>query len=393
MKLRALDALRGLAALYVVVFHAVGLLWAGASEDAVSPVVWVVRNVFGHGQQAVLLFFVISGFCIHYRQAQTGATSVQLVRFAWRRFRRLYPPLLLALTATALFDWFGHQFNTSVYEGASTYRIINAWVISSYSPETLIGNLLFQARLMVPAFGTDGPLWSLAFEFWFYALYPLTLLLFRQLGVRTTLVAIAAISGTAQLTLGVLLGSGWDAGDFIVGPLNVLFDWPVWIAGAAIAEGYARGLQPAMLKGPRLVLVLGLGVVVSNSPVGSYSDLGRASLLALGVAYLMFRHRSSVGRLPLFVSVALRRLGDISYSLYLLHFPFFVLLAAWWTATRSALPEGLELTLVGVGSALVLGWIGWYAVERHCVPGRGVARPAPSATRVQLRGLATPSEG
>src|SRR5207302_10791525 len=49
-------------------------------------------------------------------------------------------------------------------------------------------------RSAVPAFGTNGPLWSLAFEFWFYALYPLLLLLSVRFGTRRTMGIVLAVS-------------------------------------------------------------------------------------------------------------------------------------------------------------------------------------------------------
>ena len=46
---------------------------------------------------------------------------------------------------------------------------------------TLFGGLLFQSSLASPSFGTNGPLWSLSFEFWFYALYPVLLVVSGRL--------------------------------------------------------------------------------------------------------------------------------------------------------------------------------------------------------------------
>jgi peptidoglycan/LPS O-acetylase OafA/YrhL len=76
-----LDALRGLAALFVVLHHAYGLLWSlapidGAAFGAATPA-WALTltNPLRFGRLAVMLFFILSGFCIHYRQA------VQLARW------------------------------------------------------------------------------------------------------------------------------------------------------------------------------------------------------------------------------------------------------------------------------------------------------------------------
>jgi peptidoglycan/LPS O-acetylase OafA/YrhL len=78
MDLRVLDVLRGFAALYVMIGHAVWLLWVGyhpylatGGHRALAYASELTR--FGH--QAVLLFFLLSGFCIHYRQARKRALT------------------------------------------------------------------------------------------------------------------------------------------------------------------------------------------------------------------------------------------------------------------------------------------------------------------------------
>src|SRR5689334_3978733 len=96
--LPVLDALRGLAAGYVVICHASALLWIGAfpaTRDGVAAQVY--HKLVDYSPVAVILFFVISGFCIHYRQAQRLASGEQSARqmslrdicsFVQRRFRR-----------------------------------------------------------------------------------------------------------------------------------------------------------------------------------------------------------------------------------------------------------------------------------------------------------------
>jgi peptidoglycan/LPS O-acetylase OafA/YrhL len=172
--------LRGLAALYVMLGHARWLLWASQHEYAASApskvgsVLAVLSASLTFGHQAVLLFFLISGFCIHYRQARSLATSgdgrMNLKSYAWRRLRRLYPPLLLALALTALFDSLGASLNPAYYAGQTAYPSINdAAVAGSRTLTTLFGGLLFQSSLATPSFGTNGPLWSLSYELWFSA--------------------------------------------------------------------------------------------------------------------------------------------------------------------------------------------------------------------------------
>src|SRR5260370_41475594 len=104
--LRFLDGLRGLAAFYVMAGHARMFLWEGYFEGYVKhPELYSVPGkflayfllLFSFGRQAVLLFFVLSGFLIHLRYAHALKVDSNETHFGWRAYivrlaRRLYPP-------------------------------------------------------------------------------------------------------------------------------------------------------------------------------------------------------------------------------------------------------------------------------------------------------------
>src|SRR5215218_1506288 len=101
MRLRSVDALRGIAALGVVVYHAVEQGKQALPNNLLAYPLRLVQFISSFGYVGVFLFFVISGFCIHLQWARTRAAGEEPdVRFApfWkRRLRRLYPPYLIAL--------------------------------------------------------------------------------------------------------------------------------------------------------------------------------------------------------------------------------------------------------------------------------------------------------
>ena len=74
------------------------------------------------------------------------------------------------------------------------------------------------------------------------------------------------------------------------------------------------------------------------------------------------------------VSRWLAPLGDMSYSLYIVHYPWLALVSAWWLWQHPRLPLGAELAIPGALSALALGWTLWYLVERHCVSSKSTVR-------------------
>jgi peptidoglycan/LPS O-acetylase OafA/YrhL len=377
--LGVLDALRGLAALYVVLYHARTLLWwpDWAAHYTLGNVLW---NAARFGQVSVLLFFLISGFCIHYRQARQLAHTKTTARrplipldlgsYASRRFWRLYPPLLVALVLTALFDYFGGRVNPAYYAGQSQYGL--PFQMSDHNWWTLVGNLAVQGNLSVPTFGSDGPLWSLSYEVWFYALYPIVLLASARFGIRGIL-AIAGVSAVAiaDSVRVAATGPACPFGCAEVWIPSLLAYWIVWTAGAVIAEAYAgriqiRGLRVAVI--PALVVLGGLMANAIRPVVHldfTVSDMLFSATLAVLLAWLLLRCPGALAPWVERGAARLSPLGNMSYSLYLVHMPWLFFLAASWITLKGSLPGGVELFCLGVLGALVIAGACWFLVERH----------------------------
>src|SRR5713226_4546853 len=99
-RLRSIDALRGIAAIGVVLYHAVPRPANAIPASLLSWPGYVIEFGSSVGYIGVFLFFVISGFCIHLQWAKSKADgrerSIQFGPFWRRRIRRLYPPYLIA---------------------------------------------------------------------------------------------------------------------------------------------------------------------------------------------------------------------------------------------------------------------------------------------------------
>ena len=112
MHLKRLDALRGLLALYVLAGHARWLLWEGASAFAShARSWWALATAYGtaglrFGHEAVMVFFVLSGFFIHLKAAESLAEGrvpgLSAGAFCARRAQRLLPPYFLDRKSTRL---------------------------------------------------------------------------------------------------------------------------------------------------------------------------------------------------------------------------------------------------------------------------------------------------
>ena len=173
MKLKKLEAARGFAALYVVAHHA-------------APHSFMVLGVkagvlFRFGQEAVMLFFLLSGFVIHYSYSKTPTDPISFVS---NRFLRIFVPLVPAL----IFSY--------VVVSISNGRLVDPNVA------TLCANLLMlqdmsslKPGVLASPYMGNSPLWSLSYEWWFYMIYILLVTLFGDFGKRTAVVIALGIVG------------------------------------------------------------------------------------------------------------------------------------------------------------------------------------------------------
>jgi peptidoglycan/LPS O-acetylase OafA/YrhL len=370
-----LDGLRGLAALYVVGGHVVGALYnrhpAPGEIAFTPPSKWVtylngaIAVLFSKALIAVFFFFVLSGFVIHLRQARSPGQEFRLLPYLYRRLRRLYPPLLLALALTAALDAAGHRLGYAIYFHATPYPQAND-VVGDHSIKTLIGNAAFLTNLTVPIYGSDGPLWSLALEWWFYLLYPLLLLVNRR----------SVLAATALVLLGFLatFAEGyWPAAAPFVLLRKVLVYLPMWWAGALLAEIHSGRLRGSFLPLIPLIVLLAVESLQSHifpavTPQWAdrrYAIVTMASALGVvGVFAALFElQRRGFSMRPL---EKLGVLGDMSYTLYVTHLPIMVLIAGWYM-NRSPdhhMPHTFGPAIPAVAVILLAAWLMHLAVEK-----------------------------
>jgi peptidoglycan/LPS O-acetylase OafA/YrhL len=196
-----LDAARAIAAGLVVLFHAKIYAFGIVELPIWQKVIYAPANC---GTAAVFWFFVISGYLIGgsviAEIAKTG--SFDFRRYMINRMTRLYIVLLPALALGAVLDgarlaaW-GLHWNAG-YETSASLSVV-----------TLIGNIVYLQTLVVPTFGSNFPLWSLANEFWYYLLFPLLLapLMINQSAIRRTLLFVLGVTTALFIAKSQLCGS------------------------------------------------------------------------------------------------------------------------------------------------------------------------------------------
>ena len=347
LNLRSLEALRGFLALYVLLGHARWLLWCGFSRWNTEPHSLLAKafcypcGLLRYGHEAVLVFFVLSGFFIHLRMSRKSACgegiSLDVATYGKRRVHRLLAPYVLALGITVLCDFAGLSFFPELYAARTGDELLD----SNFSKSGYGWAATVPTGIMLPGafgkhFGSNGPLWSLAFEVVYYALYPLWLLTRK----RSTWLAFAVVP--AVFIASRALPFSWLTG--------VASHYPLWLAGAGLAEIMARGW---VKTGYRFVVPVAAGAGFAlyqwaESPLPKF--LG-ATVFGCGIVLWsatlpasLTRHRWH--RICEF-------LGVRGYTIYICHFPILVLISAATIHYSGVRP--LDGFLAVVGSLTTLG--------------------------------------
>ena len=307
-----LDCFRWVSALLVLLGHARAFYFPPYSELA-SPGLLdrIFYLVTGLGHQAVMVFFVMSGYLI-------GMHVIEVMRrqkFHWRnyfskRIARIFPVLLVALVLGASFDFAGLAVagDSSVYNvepGVSPVGVVNYPIEDRLTIGTLVGNVFLLNGILCPPLGSNGPLWSLSMEWFYYLIFPclcVTLFGWRQ---RSWLGHFGWLSLLALFA--------WCL------PTEYHLYFVIWLAG--ITVGYLRlPFWSSILFGALLVHSL------LWARMGDWSQLWEDYYIAIAFILLL----CALSRCP--IALPFERLhrwmAGFSYSLYVLHFPFLVLIFA-----------------------------------------------------------------
>lgn len=381
-RLANIDALRGIAALWVFAYHLWNVFAPGYSPqgspadhkpfDSETPVAVVATYpLCAYGYTGVGLFFVLSGFCIHLPQARrfhrTGSDDLQPRPFFHRRMKRLYPAFFasLFLALAGLVAMGAANDKPELLEPS-------AWVV------LVLVNAFFLLALRPDALALNGVYWTLWYEVQFYLAYPMLLKVCRRMG----------FGGVAVALLGIELLFTFVPTPEFLQPFAKHFEWFFlrryfeWFLGMWLAERVAKGVH--LPRWGSLLVAVGAaagGVVCSHTPA-----LWAGHELLLAVA--------SAGVLSLLVSPAtgnvggvLAWCGDWSYSLYLVHMPMLRLL----NAALFLLPEpvrdvwgGWLFAATAIPLVPTVAWVWYRLFEKPFLPKPTTGTTTVPAGRTEL---------
>jgi peptidoglycan/LPS O-acetylase OafA/YrhL len=360
-----IDGVRALAVLSVIAFH------------------FEVPRAFG-GFVGVDMFFVISGFLITgIIQAEMREGTFSFARFYERRVRRLLPALyaMIALAAIPTFHYLLASERLEFFRSAAAAVTFTSnfffWLQSGYFDHAAVEKPLLHT-------------WSLAVEEQFYLALPPILWAVVRLsnGKRWALPVAVAVFGGASLALSIwLIAAGASENAFFMSPPRA---WEFLIGSAIAIEGvpvlHNRVLQHSL----RTVAVVLIVIPVITYQQGPDFPGYRALLPCAGAALWIWCGTGIPNRVrhPLSFASMLRYCGQISYSLYLWHWPLFT----FARFSKASLVLGAVDKIVLFAATVAISYLSWRFVEqpfrqKSLMPTRGAAfRFAGIATVLLLAG-------
>lgn len=379
-----LDLIRAAAAWAVMWGHLRGLFFVDFPLVARHSV-WLGSIYFltGFGHQAVMVFFVLSGFFISSAILKRHATQCwSWGDYAIDRLSRLYVVLIPGLLFGLLWDMIGsHRFAST---GLYTHPLLNLGygiAREGLTVKDFVGNVFFLQTIVCRTFGSNAPLWSLANEFWYYVLFPVAL----SAGFAWTGGAWrrAALPTILALAVAIFVGPG------------ILIGFLIWMAGCVLAFAYSRfkvgsrGWLIAYLAASLTALAICLTAARIGAParfLGGDIAVGSAfALFLFGILQIDF------GRRYEHYSRFTHWCAGFSYSLYVLHFPLLLFLRAWLAPAERWQPDVPHLlpgVLLGV-VVLTFAWLVSLVTEnkthvvrnwmKMAVPGSGRRVPLDAA--------------
>ena len=324
-----LDGLRGVAALIVVCYHIFeGFSFAEITNGAGDGMI----RILNHGYLAVDFFFLLSGFVLSY--AYDGRSEMKMGDFFKRRLIRLHPMLIMGAFIGMLCFFIG---GSQQWNGTQVpfYLTLLCFVLSVLMLPAIPGSPN-EVRGNGEMFPLNGPAWSLFFEYIGNILY---ILFIRRLSTK--------ILGVFVLLLGVLhtvfslgnfsgygsIGVGWtlDGVNFCGGLIRMLFP-------LTLGMFLSRRFKPLKIKSSFWTCSLLLLIIFSVPYIPGFNFVSfnglYESICVLIFFPLILIMGASAQNLNRKTNKINHFLGDLSYPLYMIHYPIMYLFYQWLIANE-----------------------------------------------------------
>jgi peptidoglycan/LPS O-acetylase OafA/YrhL len=328
-----LDGLRGVASVLVIIFHVFEAFTGGNR----------FIQIINHGYLAVDFFFVLSGFVVAYAYDDRW-NKMKVWDFYKRRLIRLQPMVVFGSIIGALFFYFSASpILFPLIAGTPVWKVLMIMLIGA----TLIPvSISMDIRGWQEMHPLNGPAWSLFFEYIANILYAVVVRRFSKL-LLSIFVSLAACMMISYLLFGPkgdLIG-GWslNSEQLYIGFTRLLYPF---FAGVLLSRmGKLIRVKNAFWWCSFLIIVS-----MSIPRIGDEQHLWMNGIYDATIVIIIFPIIVSMGAGGIFHNTRSSRiskfLGDISYPLYITHYPLIYIFTAW--VVDNKIPLGTEGLLVGL---------------------------------------------
>ena len=315
-----LDGLRGVAALIVIWYHVFeGYAFAGGGTI----------DTFNHGYLAVDFFFILSGFVIACAYDDRWSKGFTMTNFFKRRLIRLHPMVVMGAVLGVI-----SFYLQGCVQWDGTHVAISMVMLSLLCTILFIPampGLGYEVRGNGEMFPLNGPCWSLFFEYIGNILYAIFI---RRLSTKV-LTVLVVLLGIALASFAIFdvsgygnLGVGWtlDGVNFVGGLLRMLFPFSMGML-------LLRVFKPIKIRGAFwictviMVALLSVPFIEGTEPICA-NGVYEAFCIIVAFPVLLWIGASGTTTDKSSTNIC-KFLGDISYPVYVVHYPIMYLFYAW----------------------------------------------------------------
>jgi len=247
--------------------------------------------------------------------------------------------LVLDLTGKYIYGY-------SIYFQSTPVPLINENIISNLNWITAIGNLLMVQGIYTHVWGTNGPLWSLMYEWWFYMLYPCIFYLYKKNRY---------LSYAVVWLLFIIASNGLFDNKLASAVFNYLLCWSL---GALLADVLLERISLHWFIVPLVICLIEL-CIKGDSPV-IIDTLTGFVFTALLFALLKFKALFSLHRVFDWFNL----LGDYSYTLYVIHLPILVMInGIVLNLTGNKMPQNFYIMFISIAFVLAVAYLVHFFTE------------------------------
>ncbi len=371
-RFESLDALRGIAALIVVLFHCSLMLPESFYTQRPLWVSFMPTRFLFNGYAAVIIFFILSGYVLAIPFIY-GKTQQSYISYMIRRICRIYIPFAGAILISALL----YANSQSPPPGLAGDELYKWWGTIPLTTELIVKHLLLTG--VESEMWLDMAMWSLVVEMRISIIFPILIILCSKpkaaISIALLLYVSAVISMLATGNLSLISSKNF-LGTFII-TLRYL---PFFLIGILLMK-YNNTIQTHLgslsHKQHWVLLIFALLILCLPTEINNRRILAILSIEESGIlikflieclygiasAFIIVSVRRIDGRKTLLHYTPIKWLGSISYSLYLLHMPIILFL---FRVLVEHLPIFM-ISLIAFAASIIVSSVFHIAVEQPAI--------------------------